>query len=78
MKNLKNLHITAILTLCIIGVIMIAIAQPDANPIVIYWKNEALQVLTGTFGRIFIFMGFIYALRRLFFILEENKESLTN
>ena len=73
MKNSETRHIVTILTFCIIGLIMITIANPNANPIIIYWQSEALQGLTAAFGGIFIWIGFVYALAKICFLSEERQ-----
>jgi len=76
MKNSEKQHIFAILTLCIVGLIMLAVANPSANPVIIHWPSEALRGVIASFGGIFIWIGFIYALVRISFLSEEKKKQV--
>ena len=75
MKNPEKRHIASVLTFCMVGFMMLTVANPIANPAIFQRKNEALQGITAAFGGIFVWVGLLYASARMFFLSEDGKMS---
>jgi hypothetical protein len=76
MKNPESKAIILAIAFCAVGFIMLAVANPQANPVIINWESEAWQGITGGFGGIFVYTGFILSLARMFFISQRGSQNV--